>query len=115
MRKQIGWYEEKIEAVNRQIQTAEKKTDIVSVNTYEVCHYRELLDEVLNIPSARESIYREILEKIIVYDHDTLAVWLKCLPVGFHMKIRTSGRGENYTTKLLEINLLKKEKKPAVL
>lgn len=115
LRKQIGWYEEKIEAVNRQIQTAEKKTDIVSVNTYEVCHYRELLDEVLNIPSARESIYREILEKIIVYDHDTLAVWLKCLPVGFHMKIRTSGRGENYTTKLLEINLLKKEKKPAVL
>ena len=115
LRKQTGWYEEKIETVNRQIHTAKEKAGVVSGNFCEVCHYRELLDEMLNIPSARESIYREILEKIIVYDHNTLAVWLKCLPVGFHMKIRTSGRGENYTTKLLEIKLLRKEKKPAGL
>ena len=76
--------------------------------------YKQEKYSVAIFVSGKEN-YPEILEKIIVYDHNTLAVWLKCLPVGFHMKIRTSGRGENYTTKLLDINLLKKEKKPAVL
>ena len=52
-------------------------------------------------------LYGEMLEKIVVYREPErglgcLVVWFRFLPFGIRLKIKSTGTGENYQTKILE-------------
>ena len=57
---------------------------------------------------APKQLYREILDKIILYPENEIHIYLNCLPFAIRMKIRTSGRMEQYTTEVVEMNILEK-------
>ena len=65
------------------------------------------LDDILSFNEENEMLYREILEKIIVYRESKrgcnhLAVWFKSLPFGIRLKISSKGKGKEYRTEILE-------------
>ena len=69
------------------------------------------MDDILSFREENEMLYREILEKIVVYRDgkkgcNRLVVWLKHLPFGLCLKIRSTGRGEDYHTEILECRIM---------
>ena len=69
--------------------------------------FEKSLDEILSFGDQNDMLYREILEKIVVYQEEErgcnrLVVWLKSLPFGIQLRIRSTGSGENFRTEILE-------------
>jgi len=69
------------------------------------------LDEILSFGEDNEMLYREILEKIVVYQEtergcNRLVVWFQSLPFGIHLKIKSAGVGEEYHTEVLELEFV---------
>ena len=72
------------------------------------------MDDILSFREENEMLYREILEKIVVYRDgkkgcNRLVVWLKHLPFGLCLTIRSTGRGEDYHTEILECRIIESE------
>ena len=72
------------------------------------------LDEILSFGHENDLLYREILEKIVVYREEErgcnrLVVWLKSLPFGIQLRIRSTGSGENFRTEILETEFVDRE------
>ena len=69
------------------------------------------LDEILSFGEKNEILYREILERSDVYREsergwNLLIIWLKHLPFGIRLKIKSAGKGEDYYTDVLEAELV---------
>ncbi|MBO5488724.1 MAG: hypothetical protein J5972_02330, partial [Eubacterium sp.] len=65
------------------------------------------LDDILSFQEKNEMLYREVLEKIVLYREEKrgcnrLVVWLKCLPFGICLTIKSGGKGKDYHTEILE-------------
>ena len=53
-----------------------------------------------------EILYKEVIEKIIIFPKGILQIYIYGLPYGIQMKIQSSGKRENYCTKVLEMEIL---------
>ena len=107
LKKQTEWYDKELsrlqsllaenEQNNRQCSRQQEKMEVLT----------KVLDEILSFHEDNEVLYREILEKIVVYRESErgcsrLVVWFKSLPFGISLKIESTGRGEEYHTEILE-------------
>ena len=107
LKKQTEWYDKELsrlqsllaenEQNNRQCSRQQEKMEVLT----------KVLDEILSFNEDNEVLYREILEKIVVYRESErgcsrLVVWFKSLPFGISLKIESTGRGEEYHTEILE-------------
>ena len=69
--------------------------------------FEKTLDEILSFHEKNEILYREILVKIVVYQEskrgcNRLVVWFKSTPFGIRLKNKSTGKGEEYHTEILE-------------
>ena len=68
--------------------------------------YITVLDEIMTFDETNESLYREILDKMVIYYDNTVEVWLKCIPVGMKLTIHSYGKNKNYTTDILTMEII---------
>jgi hypothetical protein len=66
------------------------------------------LDEIMTFDESNESLYREILDRIVIYPDNTIEVWLKCVPFGMKLTINSHGRNECYTTDIISMEIIEK-------
>lgn len=107
LKKQTKWYDKELsklqnvlaenEQNNRQYSRKQEKMEVLA----------KTLDDILSFHEENEILYREILEKIVVYREDErgcnrLTVWFQSLPFGISLKIKSTGKGEEYHTEILE-------------
>lgn len=109
LKKQNSWYEEEILSLEQQLQEAQKEAKIRGRQMNHMEQYGTALDEILDVEMAKEALYGEVLEKMVIYRDHRLDIWLKCLPVGFRLSIHTSGRGENFAVKVLDMQVIAQE------
>lgn len=108
LKKQTDWYNEELESLNIQLAEALSKDKVQSRQVNDMEQYIKALDEIMDIGEHNELLYKEVLDYIEIHKGSILDIWLKCIPVGIRLKIRTSGKREYFKTEILETSFVEK-------
>lgn len=105
--KQTEWYDKELSRLQSLLAENDRNNKKYSRQQEEMGVLTKTLDDILSFREENEMLYREILEKIVVYREEKkgcnrLVVWLKHLSFGICLKIKSTGRGEEYYTEILE-------------
>ncbi|MGN0371849.1 MAG: recombinase family protein [Enterocloster sp.] len=121
MRTQNEWYEEKILFLEKQLQNVRGKETTGSrqidgeksdgrqadgIQTGAMESFSRALDEIMRFDGTDLLLYREILDKAVIYKDGRLEIWLKAVPFGIGLKVSSRGRGDSYHTEILETGLI---------
>ena len=107
LKKQTEWYDNEISRLQTLLAENEQNNRQYSRQKDQMDDLEKTLDEILSFREDNEMLYREILEKIVVYREaergcNQLVVWFQSLPFGIRLKIKSTGKGEEYHTEILE-------------
>lgn len=107
LQKQTEWYDKELAHLQHLIVQSRKNEECYRMGQKKSKQFEISLDEILSFGHENDLLYREILEKIVVYREEErgcnrLVVWLKSLSFGIQLRIRSVGSGERFRTEILE-------------
>lgn len=107
LQKQTEWYDKELAHLKHLIVQSRKNEECYRMGQKKSKQFEISLDEILSFGHENDLLYREILEKIVVYREEErgcnrLVVWLKSLSFGIQLRIRSAGSGERFRTEILE-------------
>ena len=107
LKKQTKWYDDELFRLQAVLTENEQNGRQYRRQQEQMDALEKTLDEILSFDEGNEMLYQEILEKIVVYRDagrgcNRLIIWLKSLPFGIRLKIKSAGQGEEYHTEILE-------------
>lgn len=107
LQKQTEWYDKELAHLQHMIAQSRKNDAFYNMGQKKREQFEKSLDEILSFGDQNDMLYREILEKIVVYREEErgcnrLVVWLKSLSFGIQLRIRSAGSGENFQTEIWE-------------
>lgn len=107
LQEQTNWYEEQLAELSKLLHTSQNqdKTHSKQLTGYE--QYITALDEILTFDETNKILYREILDKIIIYHNNAVEIRLKYIPFGIKLTIHSHGRNEDYTTDILSMEIMR--------
>ncbi|MBO5486013.1 MAG: recombinase family protein [Eubacterium sp.] len=111
LKKQTEWYDRELSRLQSLVAENKRNNKMHSKQQEQMEVLTKTLDDILSFREENEMLYREMLEKIVVYREEErgcnhLVVWLKHLPFGIWLKIKSTGRGEEYHTEILEVQII---------
>ena len=108
LQSQTEWYNEELEKLNIQLSDAlqKDKSDSRQVNHME--KYIKALDEIMELDSDSEDVYKEVLDHMEIHKGNIVDVWLKSIPIGIRLKVKATGKGEYFKTEILETSFIEK-------
>ncbi len=106
LQEQTKWYDEQLAELSELLSNSQSKDkeQAKQIDVFE--QYITALDEIMTFDETNESLYREILDKIVIYHDNTVEVWLKCVPFGMKLTIHSYGKNEDYTTDILAMEII---------
>ncbi len=106
LQEQTKWYDEQRAELSELLSTSQDKDkeQAMQIDVFE--QYITALDEIMTFDETNESLYREILDKMVIYHDNTVEVWLKCVPFGMKLTIHSYGKNEDYTTDILAMEIM---------
>ena len=107
LQKQTEWYDKELAHLQHLIVQSRKNEECYRMGQKKMEQFEISLDEILSFGDQNDMLYREILEKIVVYREEErgcnrLVVWLKSLSFGIQLRIRSTGSRENFQTEIWE-------------
>lgn len=107
-KEQNAWYDSQIDDLEKKLHSYDEMERIKKHQQNEMESYLEALDEIIdgNLEKAPELFYKEIVDKIILLPENVLRLSFHCIPFAMEVKIKTSGKKENYCTEIVSITLL---------
>lgn len=108
LQEQTKWYEEQLAELAEALHTAGKEDTANAAELHEYENYLTALDEIMSFDESNESLYREILDKMVIYHDKTVEVWLKCVPFGMKLSVSSSGKNDDYHTDILSMEIVQK-------
>ena len=114
LRKQTEWYDKELAHLQHLIVQSRKNEEGYPMGQKKREQFEKALDEILGFGHESDLLYREILEKIVVYREEErgcnrLVMWLKSQPFGIQLRIRSAGSGERFRTEILETAFVDRE------
>ncbi len=108
LQEQTKWYDEQLAGLAESLHTARKQDKANETEFHEYENYLRALDEIMSFAESNERLYREILDKMVIYHNKTIEVWLKCVPFGIKLNIRSSGKNDDYHADILSMEIVGK-------
>lgn len=108
LQEQTKWYDEQLAELSESLNAAGKQDKANSAELCEYESYLSALDEIMSFDESNESLYREILDKMVIYHDKTVEVWLKSVPFGMKLTIRSHGKNDDYHTDILSMEIIQK-------
>ena len=108
LQEQTKWYDEQLTELSESLHAAGKQDKANEAELHKYENYLSALDEIMSFDESNESLYREILEKMVIYHDKTVEVWLKCVPFGMKLTIRSHGKNDDYHTDILSMEIVQK-------
>jgi len=108
LKEQKEWYDNELKELNQQLTESLIADKTKSRKIDDMQEYIKAIDEILNFDEDNEMLYREILDCIEIHKGNTLDIWLKCIPFGIQLKIKTSGKLDYFKTEVIETNFIEK-------
>ena len=108
LQEQTKWYDEQLAELSEALHAAGKQDKEKAAELHEYESYLSALDEIMTFDESNESLYREILDKMVIYHDKTVEVWLKCVPFGMKLSVSSCGKNEDYHTNILSMEIVEK-------
>lgn len=108
LQEQTKWYDEQLTELSESLHAAGKQDKENAAELHEYESYLSALDEIMSFDESNESLYREILEKMVIYHDKTVEVWLKCVPFGMKLSVSSRGKNDDYHTDILSMEIVQK-------
>ncbi len=106
LQEQTKWYDEQLSELSESLNAAGKQDKANSAELREYESYLSALDEIMSFDESNENLYREILDKMVIYHDKTVEVWLKSVPFGMKLNICSRGKNEDYHTDILSMEII---------
>ena len=107
-KEQKEWYDSELADLKQQLADSESSDE---ENTDWACSmqkYADALDEIMKYGLDDERIYREVLDHMDIHRDKVIDVWLRNIPFGIRLRIKTSGRMDSYRTEILSTEFISK-------
>lgn len=108
LQEQTKWYDEQLAELSEALNAAGKQDKENAAELHEYESYLNALDEIMTFDESNESLYREILDKMVIYHDKTVEIWLKCVPFGMKLSVSSRGKNEDYHTDILSMEIVQK-------
>lgn len=108
LQEQTKWYDEQLAELTESLHMAGKQDKANAAGLHKYENYLSALDEIMSFDESNESLYREILDKMVICHDKTVEVWLKCVPFGMKLTIRSNGKNDDYHTDILSMEIIEK-------
>lgn len=108
LQEQTKWYDEQLAEFSESLHAAGKQDKANTAELREYESYIAALDEIMSFDESNESLYREILDKMVIYHDKTVEVWLKCVPFGMKLNVSSSGKNDDYHTDILSMEIVER-------
>lgn len=107
-KEQNAWYDSQIVDLEKKLHSYDEMERIKKYQQNEMESCLEALDGIIDgdLEDAPELFYKEIVDKIILLPENVLRLSFHCIPFVMEVKIKTSGKKENYCTEIVSITLL---------
>lgn len=106
LKQQTTYYDSEIKNLSQKIADAENINIIHQQQVDGIQRYISEINKVMNFDSENELLYREVLDRIVVYSGNVVVVYLNCIPFGVKLHYRSSGRREKYSVVIDEMEVL---------
>lgn len=103
---QKAWYDEKIRCLHRTLENAEKTEQIKKKQAENGDNYIKEIDKILDLEEKAEFIFKEILDKVVLYKNTSMDIYLKGIPFLVHLVYCSYGKGEDFKTEVLEMKVI---------
>lgn len=106
LQEQTKWYDQQLAELSELLSNSQSKDkeQAKQIDVFE--QYIAALNEIMTFDETNESLYREILDKMVIYHDNTVKVWLKGVPFGMKLTIHSYGKNETYTTDILAMEII---------
>ena len=106
LQEQTKWYDEQLAELSKLLSNSQSKDkeQTKQIDVFE--QYITTLAEIMTFDETNETLYREILDKMVIYHNNIVEVWLKCVPFGMKLTIHSYGKNEDYTTDILNMEII---------
>lgn len=106
LQKQTEWYDREAAGLQHLILQSRQNDRLYHIDKKRMEQLKEALDQILAFGIENEMLYREILEKIVVYPEEErgcscLVVWLKELPFGIQLRARLTKGNTHYPAEIV--------------
>ena len=108
LQEQTKWYDEQLTELSEALNAAGKQDKENAAELHEYESYLNALDEIMTFDESNESLYREILDKMVIYHDKTVEVWLKSVPFGMKLSVSSRGKNDDYHTDILSMEIIEK-------
>ena len=105
--KQTKWYDEQLAELSGLLSNSQKRDKAQARQMDISSQYITALDEIMTFDETNKSLYREILDKMVIYYDNTIEIWLKCVPFGMILTTHSYGKNKDYTTEILSMEIIK--------
>ena len=108
LQEQANWYDGQLAELSEILSNSQgrDKAQAKQADVFEQCI--TALDEIMAFGETNQSLYREILDKAVIYHGNTVDVWLKCVPFGMKLSLHSYGKNEGYITDILAMEVIEK-------
>ena len=109
LKQQKAMYDAEIADLQGKINALEDRNTAQQEQTAEIQNYTEVLDEIGELDAGNEAMYRDLVNKIVVYNGHYAVIWFRCIPFGIKLHYQVSGRGANYQVTVDEVTVAEVE------
>lgn len=96
LKQQTAYYNAEIEALSQKIVDAENINVVHQRQIDGIQRYIGEISKMMNFDAENELLYREVLNKVVVYNGNIAIVYLNCVPFGIKLHYRSSGRLDKF-------------------
>lgn len=100
LKDQNVWYGKEIQVLQQQRQNIRRREE-------DPVPSGEILEKMLRFDQPEPQIYREIVDRMIIYKENRVEIWFRSVPFGFRLKLCTHGK-KNFRAEILESDLIEK-------
>lgn len=106
LKRQTAFYDTEIEAISKQIVDAENINVVRQQQIHGIKQYIDEISKMMDFNADDELLYREVLDKIVIYNENILIVYLTCVPFGVKLHFLSGGRMDKYNVEVDEIEIV---------
>jgi len=106
LKRQNDYYDKEITILSNQVDDAKKTNNLIETQVFETQKYIGEINKILSLKEENLLLYKEILNKIILYNDRILTVYFHHLPFGLKFKYKTLGRLKTYTVDILDTEIV---------
>jgi len=106
LKTQTRYYEAEIDKIVAQITTAKRNNNALEHQQNDIKKFTEELNKILQCDGDDTELYKEILDKFIIFSSKTLIVYLLHMPFGLKFKYKMTGKRNTYRALTLSMEVV---------